>query len=154
MYSGEKQGRNQDNAHMSPAVKRMKQAHCRRLLIKGAGLYDRAYQHLDQPPANCIEENGGQHPHIGIRQKIRKDSKTCQAQGGKDMGNDNRGFITNPIHEAGGQQIHHQLNTEINGDQQCYFFKGNPVRSNKCGKKKGDKVIYNGLGDIAQIAGI
>lgn len=52
MYSGqgEKQGGNQDNAHMSPAVKRMKQAHCRRLLIKGAGLYDRAYQHLDQPP--------------------------------------------------------------------------------------------------------
>ena len=86
--------------------------------------------------------------HIGIRQKIRKDSKTCQAQGGKNMGNDNRGFITNPIHEAGGQQIHHQLNTEINGDQQCYFFKGNPVRGNKCGKKKGDKVIYNGLGDI------
>ena len=33
------------------------------LLVNGAGLYNRAYQHLDQPPANCIEENGDQHPH-------------------------------------------------------------------------------------------
>ncbi|ERI68172.1 hypothetical protein HMPREF1548_04208 [Clostridium sp. KLE 1755] len=61
-------------------------------------------------------------------------------------------LITYFVHKTRGQEVYHQLNAEIDGDQQCYFFQGNPVGCDKGGKKQRYKVVDNGLGDIAQIA--
>ena len=53
-------------------------------------------------------------------------------------------LITYFVHKTRGQEVYHQLNAEIDGDQQCYFFQGNPVGCDKGGKKQRYKVVDKG----------
>ena len=57
-HEAEKHGGDQDNADMAPAVKRVEQAHGGFLILRRAALHDRADEHLDQPAANCVNDDG------------------------------------------------------------------------------------------------
>ena len=74
---GEKRRRQQYHAHMSPAVKRMQQAHRLFLVFCGTRLQNRADEDFDQTAADGIDYDRQHDAGIGVRQQIREECPVC-----------------------------------------------------------------------------
>ena len=66
---------------MTPAVEGVQQAHARFLVIGGAGLDDRADEHLEQAAAHGVDQHGDEQPHEGIARQIGQHGQADKANG-------------------------------------------------------------------------
>ena len=102
---------------MSPAVKRMQQAHRLFLVFCGTRLQNRADEDFDQTAADGIDYDRQHDAGIGVRQQIREECQPQQAGCRKNMRHDDRCPIADLVHEPGRKHIHQQLDAEVYGNQ-------------------------------------
>lgn len=150
----EENGGDQHHAHMAPAVKGMEKAHGLFLVVCGTGLHDRTDEHLDEASAHGIDHDGDQNTDERITQKIRQDREKDQPGSSADMGCQNGDPVADAIHEFRGEQVHDELDAEIHRHKHRDFGQRNVISALEGQKKKGNKVVYNGLNDVPQKTGI
>ena len=132
----------------------MEQAHGGGFVIRWAGLQNGADQHLQQPATQRVHHHCQQNTHKRIGSTIRQNRQQDQTGSGKAVGQQNRRPVANPVNEPGRQQIYTQLDEKIHSDQQGNLLQRHPVVGLEGDKQQGHKVVYNGLHNIADKAGI
>ena len=92
---------NQNDSHMSPAIKRMQKAHCFFFVVCRAGLDDRADQYLQKSAADCVDRNCDQNAGKRICRDFRKDRQQKQTDRRTDMRDRYRCLISDLIYKSG-----------------------------------------------------
>ena len=149
----EEQGGKEDHAHRAPAVKGMKQAHYRVLVIKRTGLHNRAGQHLDQAAAHGVDDDADHNAREGIGEQIRKQGQAHEAQAAGDLGGDDAFTVTDTIHEAGAEHVHQQLRQEERCRDQGDLPQGDAQIRMEFQEKQRCEIGADRLGDEREVTG-
>lgn len=139
---------------MAPAVERVQEAHVALLVVRRAGLHDRADQHLEEPAAQRIDGDGGRQPGRGIRKHIRQDRQQHEPRRGERVREQDRRAVADAVKKPGRQQIDAQLDAEIHGDEQRDPGQRDLVAPLEHDEQQRNKIIDDRLHDITGIAGI
>ena len=91
----------QNDSHMSPAIKRMQKAHCFFFVVCRAGLDDRADQYLQKSAADRVDRNCDQNAGKRIFRNFREDCQCKQADRRTNMCDRYRCLISYLIYKAG-----------------------------------------------------
>ena len=137
---------------MSPAIERMEQAHVLFLILRGAGFHHRADNDFKQPAADGVDHDGDQKPRKRIRQRIRKNGQQDKSCSRSNMRQQNGRAVADAVQKPRREQINAELNAEIDRDEQRDFRKRDLVRPLEHDEQQRNKVIDDGLHDIADIA--
>ena len=140
--------------HMAPAVERVQEAHVALLVVRRAGLHDRADQHLEEPAAQRIDGDGGRQPGRGIRKHIRQDRQQHEPRRGERVREQDRRAVADAVKKPGRQQIDAQLDAEIHGDEQRDPGQRDLVAPLEHNEQQRNKIIDDRLHDITGVAGI
>jgi len=130
----------------------MEQAHVLFLILRGAGFHHRADNDFKQPAADGVDHDGDQKPRKRIRQRIRKNGQQDKSCSRSNMRQQNGRAVTDAIQKPRREQINAELNAEIDRDEQRDFRKRDLVRPLEHDEQQRNKVIDDGLHDIADIA--
>ena len=84
----------------------------------------------------------------------RQQPQAGQAPRGEQVGRHHAGPVADLVHKAGGDQIHQQLQAEVPRHQQGDLLQADRKGLLEDHKQQGGQVVDNGLGDVAQIAGV
>ena len=150
----QKQGGKQDDPHRAPAVKGVEQAHDRGLVLGGAGLYNGADEHLDEAAPNGVQTHRQHEPSVGVGEQAGEGAHADEPRRGEQVGRHHAGPVADLVHKAGGDQIHQQLQAEVPRHQQGDLLQADRKGLLEDHKQQGGQVVDNGLGDVAQIAGV
>ena len=152
--NSEKRRGQQHDGHMAPAVERVQEAHVALLVVRRAGLHDRADQHLEEPAAQRVDGHGGRQPGRGIRKYIRQDRQQHEPRRGERVREQDRRAVADAVKKPGRQQIDAQLDAEIHGDEQRDPGQRDLVAPLEHNEQQRNKIIDDRLHDITGIAGI
>ena len=131
----------------------MEQAHRLFFMVVWAGFHDRADDDFQQPAADGVDRNGNQ--DAGKRSHhVRQEGKQHQPQRRQHVRQHHAGPVADPVHKGDGDQVHQQLHAEIKGDQQRHLGQGQAELILKRDKQQGNIYVDDGLGDIAEKAGM
>ena len=130
----------------------MQQAHSRLLAPGGTGFHNGADHDFDQTAAHGVEHH--RQKDAAVAEGIWRDSQRCQAAGREQMRCDDADTVADAVDELRGNQIHQELDREIHRGDQGDPIQGQAELSGKGEKQQRREIIHNGLGDIAEIAGV
>jgi len=114
-----KQGGQDYNKGVTPAIEGMQKTHGSGFVGGWAGFYKETEEHFKYTAANCVTNYRGEQPPKGVREEGGKARQADQAQCGKHMGDHDALSIANSVNIPGGQEIHEELEKEVNGSQNC-----------------------------------
>ena len=132
----------------------MQEAHVALLVVRRAGLHDRADQHLEEPAAQRVDGHGGRQPGRGIRKHIRQDRQQHEPRRGERVREQDRRAVADAVKKPGRQQIDAQLDAEIHGDEQRDPGQRDLIAPLEHNEQQRDKIIDDRLHDITGVAGI
>ena len=140
----EEEGAADNHGYMAPAVEGVEEAHGPLLVFRGAGFGHGADDDLQQAAAQGIGDDGDGDSHLGIQQ-LRQQRQLNQASRRKDMGHHRGRAVAHPVQEAGGNQVHRQLQQEVRGDEGGNPFQGHAVVLLEGDEQQGDEGVDDGL---------
>ena len=101
----EKERRAEDHADRAPTVKGVQKAHDARLVFKGAGLDDRAQQHLDESASDRIENDGDDDADERIGEKLRQKRHQDESECGNQLRSHHAGAVSDHIGKFDRDQV-------------------------------------------------
>ena len=122
-------------------------------MVRRQSLNNGADQHLNQSAAHGIDRHRQKQPRIG-RQQARQHPQSHQTGRTQDMGRHNAGLIAQTLRIPCRQHIHQNLDTKVVGHQESNLRHRDMKFILENNKKQRCQIVDNGLGDIAQVAGI
>ena len=131
----------------------MQHAHGLFLVVGGAGFDNRADDDLQQSAADRIDDHRTEDPGKRVLHHLRQDGQQDQSGRRKRVREHHGRAVSDSVHKTHREQVHQQLDPEVEGHQQ-----GNPVQRELIAPLKGQKqerhkVVDDGLYDVRHKAG-
>ena len=142
---GKEEGGAEDDAHGAPAVEGMQQAHHAIHVLEGAGLHNRAHQHLDEPAADSVEHHGNEDAQEGGGQQLRQYHHQHQTECRNDLRDSHAGAVADFVCMPGGGQVHKKLGQVEGEGDESNLLQRDPVdvlegHKEKRGEVRGDSL--------------
>ena len=138
---------------MAPAVEGVQQAHSLFLVVRRARFHHRADEHLEQPAADGVDNDGGEKAEKRRGEQIGQHGQQHKAERGRQMGDPHRDAVADFVDKPGGEQIDEQLHAEIDGDEHGDLRQRDVVAGLEGEKEQRGKVVDDGLHNVADEAG-
>ena len=113
---------------MSPAIKGVQQAHGGGLALGGAGFDDGADEYLGDTTTDGVNDDGDEDADVRVGQEEGENTQACKSDGCKDMSGDDAGTVADLVYDLGTDEIHRELYTEIERNEQSQLGKWNIPR--------------------------
>ena len=105
----------------------MQETHLPVLVIEGAGLDNRAHQHLNKTAADGIEHNRKQDARKGSGAPVRQERHGQKTGCGQHLGGHHTGAVADFVGKFGGRQVNEQLGKIEDQRNQGDFFQRDSI---------------------------
>ena len=141
-----------DDRHGPPAVKRMQKAHRRSLVVRRAGLHDRADQHLNEPAADGVQQKRRQKPEKRMREQKRENPHPQKPRRHEHMRRNDTRPVADPVDDGRRKRVDEKLQQEIKRHEQRDLRQLQRKRILENQKQQRHEVIDDSLRHISHIA--